>query len=1150
MPSARGGFVGERIDIHVPITKVEKNDDGSRTVIGVVTEEVLDRDGQIVDKGWATERLQDWFNSAANVRQMHSGSYPPAGKGKDLKWAKGRPVLRSKVVEPTAIKLLDEEVYTGYSVGIFDPCIYADPSAPNGRIGKAGPEDTGWIGEVSLVDLPSCPTAVYSLVKRASATSPAELVMRLELAGEDGTRVAMTSKRMSALHKAFKAGGSAQFSATLRKIVEADDTGPDTRKVLANGCTKSMARASARWYKAISENVGGGVDVDKLPPSAFVFPDTRNFPIVTPGDVSDAVSSWGRYKGEESFETFQKQLTRIAHREGPAFVKELPASWTDKSAAVDKQHPKANHVTCPSCGGKGTMRNGHRDCADCNGLGTVPESIANDIKEKTMAIETGKIAGAAVEAGVTAALLGKSPAEGLTGSGVTCPICRNGERKLASTCAGCRGVGVIPLTFARTIKTAVATRREDVKAAALAELAKNGGDADDEVDDAIDDLMQSLEEVAEAQDDDDDDDKPTDDAVNASIGQVGSAVSALAAAQAVDEAADAMGKGGGLANFGDAKADPIGSDGKTDTDDGGDSKDDKPKKKKGAKKVKQDKGTDGGAAKVDPADSAGAKPPDAVGEPKQGAPADTLEEEGDQGAAAKDATADKGKGKGKPGKKQGQLKPAEGTDTLDDNATPDAPPPAHTLKPGKGKAKGGGGMECPKCKGAKTFGDAGDPCPKCKGKGTLFGKKKSKSKEPDAAKLVAAPTSPVARRVHDVLCPCYPTEAVKAAWNFDGLPTADVINPHWFGDRLALLTDGTVKASPESVGDAYQAFAAANKIAALGLPKFEELRSLANKSFMDAYPSVTVAPNLRNPEDMKRGFLPTANDTTSSTTRVPTPSLAPTFTASDFTRGALTADEARPTLTGGTSATGYTGKGKKKGKRAADAGKADDGPVPTPSPSRLFYRTADKDEHSQAMSLLHDHIAQHYPGICPMDAVKPGTEIDSDGLMGSPAEMNAKGPDLPSLTSPAKEGTVGTLTPTSTGSVNKGAEEAPLTRAEALALVDEAVSKVETKAAKRERKLRRKVKAAERNEQRLLRLPDRTKAPQRGPGFRVIPGGADAAPTADIMKAAERTKTIEALKTKIADRNPSVSQRARDQLMALCEPEEFAAIAVAAGDED
>lgn len=75
-------------------------------------------------------------------------------------------------------------------------------------------------------------------------------------------------------------------------------------------------------------NVGGGVTRDKLKDSDFVFSDERKFPVVTPGDVSDAVRDWGRYRGSKSFSDFKSCLTALAHRKGPAFTKALPAEWT------------------------------------------------------------------------------------------------------------------------------------------------------------------------------------------------------------------------------------------------------------------------------------------------------------------------------------------------------------------------------------------------------------------------------------------------------------------------------------------------------------------------------------------------------------------------------------------------------------------------------------------------------------------------------------------------------------------------------------------------------------------------------------------------------------------------------------------------------
>lgn len=97
-------------------------------------------------------------------------------------------------------------------------------------------------------------------------------------------------------------------------------------------------------------DVGGGVDRDKLKDSDFVFPDTRDFPVVTPADVSDAVSSWGRYKGGESFAAFKSRLTALAKRKGPKFVAELPDAWTNDDAKKDPQAGEAETAQAAKAG--------------------------------------------------------------------------------------------------------------------------------------------------------------------------------------------------------------------------------------------------------------------------------------------------------------------------------------------------------------------------------------------------------------------------------------------------------------------------------------------------------------------------------------------------------------------------------------------------------------------------------------------------------------------------------------------------------------------------------------------------------------------------------------------------------------------------------
>jgi hypothetical protein len=90
---------------------------------------------------------------------MHSTNLPPAGKGVLLESLSDGEYVRTKVVEPVAVRLVDEGVYSGYSVGISRPRIDRDVKARNGRI------VAGKIVEISLVDRPALPTAKFAVLK-------------------------------------------------------------------------------------------------------------------------------------------------------------------------------------------------------------------------------------------------------------------------------------------------------------------------------------------------------------------------------------------------------------------------------------------------------------------------------------------------------------------------------------------------------------------------------------------------------------------------------------------------------------------------------------------------------------------------------------------------------------------------------------------------------------------------------------------------------------------------------------------------------------------------------------------------------------------------------------------------------------------------
>jgi hypothetical protein len=73
----------------------------------------------------------------------------------------------------------------------------------------------------------------------------------------------------------------------------------------------------------------------ELKDSDFLFPETRSFPIVSPVDIPDAISNFGRMKGPMSYDTFLAKLYKMAKRKGPEFVAALPKATKDKLGIKD-----------------------------------------------------------------------------------------------------------------------------------------------------------------------------------------------------------------------------------------------------------------------------------------------------------------------------------------------------------------------------------------------------------------------------------------------------------------------------------------------------------------------------------------------------------------------------------------------------------------------------------------------------------------------------------------------------------------------------------------------------------------------------------------------------------------------------------------------
>jgi len=274
---------GELTYLSFPIEKTETTPDGDLIVYGKATDGSVDSDEQIVDPTFSGKAIQDWLATGGNVRVQHNAQRDPAGVGIEANTGPdGETWVKSLVIEPTAKRLVEKGALRAYSVGIARPKIVRDNVARGGRIVD------GIIVEISLVDRPANKNCGIQLVKSA----------------EDGH--AEYVGKMFGDTETLTKGASTFSPADLAKLLE---------------------HREAAEKRQMDPNVGGGVDRDKIPASDFAGRD-RSFPIVTPGDVSDAASSIGRAGADNySSDELKRRITNIARRKGPSFVAELPESW-------------------------------------------------------------------------------------------------------------------------------------------------------------------------------------------------------------------------------------------------------------------------------------------------------------------------------------------------------------------------------------------------------------------------------------------------------------------------------------------------------------------------------------------------------------------------------------------------------------------------------------------------------------------------------------------------------------------------------------------------------------------------------------------------------------------------------------------------------
>lgn len=160
-------------DIHIYLPFEKKNSD-QQLVEGYATTEALDSQGEVVKLGAIEKALPDYMKFG-NIREMHQ--FSAVGKAISASVDNKGMYIVAKVVDKQAWEKVKEGVYSGFSIG--------------GRIvKKVGNAIEGLVlNEISIVDRPANPQAIFSLVKMADGKVVDERKLDKSM-GEDGVKPA------------------------------------------------------------------------------------------------------------------------------------------------------------------------------------------------------------------------------------------------------------------------------------------------------------------------------------------------------------------------------------------------------------------------------------------------------------------------------------------------------------------------------------------------------------------------------------------------------------------------------------------------------------------------------------------------------------------------------------------------------------------------------------------------------------------------------------------------------------------------------------------------------------------------------------------------------------------------------------------------
>lgn len=135
--------------------KITKIDHAQQLVFGYASTEALDSQGEIVKREALEAALPDYMRFA-NIREMHQPS--AVGVATEAEFDEKGLFLAAKIVDPVAWEKVVEGVYKGFSIG--GRVVARDEAQKHVITGVT-------LSEISLVDRPANPEAVFTMYKRS-----------------------------------------------------------------------------------------------------------------------------------------------------------------------------------------------------------------------------------------------------------------------------------------------------------------------------------------------------------------------------------------------------------------------------------------------------------------------------------------------------------------------------------------------------------------------------------------------------------------------------------------------------------------------------------------------------------------------------------------------------------------------------------------------------------------------------------------------------------------------------------------------------------------------------------------------------------------------------------------------------------------------